>query len=412
MILDITYSNIRVFREPSVFSMEASDSLEKSENIMTAVIGDDTVNILKVGAVYGPNASGKTTLISVLYVLRAWLLNSPYNYFSDYLAPFKLDDYSEQRQSSIRIRFILGDQLLRYSVGFLQGKCVEERLEKEVDDDGRYELLFERIVPKTGLHSIRYGNRDLDAPILEVPQDKSILALFNNITVTLFSDVARYLSSIEIANSYNTVMLENMFNQVRPWLKKNGNTRRLVDFINCFDININNVKIPQKPESTQKDIKYVHSVRNIEGDVVKDSDFRSDLESSGTRVLTILGAKVMQALDEGRPLLVDELDSGFHTEVTRTIIDMFRDPEINRHNAQLIMTTHNVKLMDEHTLRKDQVWFIQKNESGQSELFSLAEFDEVDEYDNYSQWYLARRFGAIPNPNLLKIRRLFYSDHS
>ena len=384
--------------------------MEKSENIMTAVVAGDAVNILKVGAVYGPNASGKTTLISVLYALRGWLLNSPYNYFSDYLAPFKLDDYSEQRQSSICIRFVLADALLRYSVGFLQGKCVEERLEKE-DDDGAYELLFERIVSKTGLHSINYGNLDFDVPNLDVPPDKSILAVFNNFTMPLFSDVAGYLSSIEIANSYNTVMLENMFNQVRPWLKKNGNTRRLVDFINCFDININNVKIPQKPESTQRDIKYVHSVRNIQGNVVKDSDFRSDLESSGTRVLTILGAKVMQALDEGRPLLVDELDSGFHTEVTRTIIEMFRDPEINRHNAQLIMTTHNVKLMDEHTLRKDQVWFIQKNEAGQSELFSLAEFDEVDEYDNYSQWYLARRFGAIPNPNLLKIRRLFYSDH-
>lgn len=408
MILDIKYSNIRVFRNTSVFSMEASDSVEKAENIMTVECGGNEVDVLKVGAVYGPNASGKTTLISVLYALRDWLLNI--HYFSDLLAPFRLDDYSEQTPSSLSIRFIADGMLMRYTVGFLQGKCVEEMLEQE-GQDGEYKLLFERVVPKNGLHSIKYGNVDFDSIALEVPQDKSILGLFNNLSVPPFTEAAKYLTSIEIANSYNQLMLENMFNQVRPWLKKNGNTRRLVDFINCFDIIINNVKIPQKSENTHRDIKYVHSIRNREGEVVKDTDFKSDLESSGTRVLTILGAKVMQALDEGRPLFVDELDSGFHTEVTRTIIEMFRDPEINKRNAQLIMTTHNVKLMDEHTLRKDQVWFIQKNEGGQSELFSLAEFDEVDEYDNYSQWYLARRFGAIPNPNMLKIRRLFYSDN-
>lgn len=375
---------------------------------MTVDCAGDDVSILKVGAVYGPNASGKTTLISVLWALRDWLLNI--HFFSDLLAPFKLDDYSEQTPSSLSIRFITDGMSMRYTVGFMQGRCVEEKLEQE-GENSQYELLFERVVPKTGLHGIKYGNVDFEPLALEVPSDKSILGLFNNLSVTPFTEAAKYLTSIEIANSYNQLMLEKMFSQVRPWLRKNGNTRRLVDFINCFDIVINNVKIPQKSESTHRDIKYVHSIRNIAGEVVKDSDFRSELESSGTRVLTILGAKVMQALDEGRPLFVDELDSGFHTEVTRTIIEMFRDPEINKHNAQLIMTTHNVKLMDEHTLRKDQVWFIQKNDEGQSELFSLAEFDEVDEYDNYSQWYLARRFGAIPTPNMLKIRRLFYHDN-
>lgn len=409
MILDITYSNIRVFRESSVFSMEASDSNEKMENVMVADCAGEAVNVLKVGAVYGPNASGKTTIISVLYALRAWLLNIHYGYFSDLMAPFRLDDYSEHIPSSLCIRFIVADKLMRYSVSFLQGKCVEEILESE-QKEGQYQLMFKRVVPKTGLHTIKYGNMDFEALSLEVPSDKSILGLFNNLSVTPFSEASNYLTSIEIANSYNQSMLENVLNQVRPWLKKNGNSQRLVDFINCFDINVNNVKIPQKQESTQKDIKYVHAIRNKEGKVVKNSDFQSALESSGTRVLTILGAKVLQALDEGHPIFIDELDAGFHTEVTRTIIEMFRDSEINRHNAQLIMTTHNVKLMDEHTLRKDQVWFIQKNEEGQSELFSLAEFDEVEEYNNYSQWYLARRFGAIPNPSILKIRRLFYSE--
>ena len=407
MILDITYSNIRVFREPVVFSMEASDSNEKMENIMTVECDGEELQILKVGAVYGPNASGKTTLMSALYVLRNWLLNISTSYFNDFLAPFSLDNFSKNDPSSISIRFIVEKMLIRYSVSFMQGKCTNELLERETENG--MELLFKRIVTKSGKHTAEFGDIDagFNANQMEVSSDRSILAVFNNLSVTPFSQIAKYLTSIELANSYNNVMLRELFNQSRVWLKKNGNTKRLVDFINCFDINIKNLKLPQKIESTYADIKFVHPIKDRDGNVVQDSDFRAALESGGTMVLTILGAKVLQALDEGKPLFVDELDSGFHTEVTRTIIEMFKDPQINRHNAQLILTTHNVKLMDEHSLRKDQVWFIQKNEDGQSELFSLAEFDKVGEYDNFSQWYLARRFGAVPNPNLLVIRRLF-----
>ena len=411
MILDISYSNVRVFRDQAAFSMEASEAQEKSENIIYTDLDGETVRTLKVGAIYGPNSSGKTTLIYVIFMLRDWVLNNPCDYLSDIIAPFALDDSSTEKPSIISIRFISGGRLLNYTVGFSKGKCCQETLIEE--HNNKNDLLFKRIVTKFGPHGIEYGHSiGNEVPAMEVAPDKSILAIFNNLTLPSISAAANYIASIEIANSYNRTMMKILLNQIRPWLNKNGNKRRLVEFENCFDINIKDIKIPQKPESTPYDIKYVHTKIEKGQNKTRDIEFRAELESSGTQVLTLLGAKVLQALDEGRVLMVDEFDSGFHTEVTRTVIEMFRDPVINNKGAQLILTTHNVSLMDENVLRKDQIWFIEKNQEGLSELFSLAEFDEVTEQTNFSEWYLAKRFGAVPHPDMLALRFLFSHEDS
>ena len=409
MILDITYSNIRVFRDKVIFSMEASGSIEKGANVMKTDVWNKHARILKVGAIYGPNAAGKTTLIYIIYVLKNWLNNIPYAFFKDVITPFKLDDSCSDKPSTISIRFITSNKIMCYSVSFLKGVCVSESLEHEKEHEKI--LIFKRLASNTGKHSVIYGKFPAKQalPSFEVDATRSILSLFNTISLYPISNAANYLTSIEIANSYNSNMMKELFLQIRPWLNKPGNRSRLVNFENCFDINLFDIKIPQKEDSLPIDIKYIHSVTNKQGDIKK-AEFKSVLESSGTRVLTILGAKILQALDEGKPLFVDEFDSGFHTEITKIVIEMFRDTSINKKGAQLILTTHNVDLMDEHILRKDQIWFIEKNKEGVSELFSLAEFEDVGEMTDFSEWYLAKRFGAIPSPNMLMIRKLFDCD--
>lgn len=409
MIVDITYKNIRVFRDDTVFSMEAGEAHEKGGNVIRTEAGGEIVRTLKVGAVYGPNSSGKTTIVSVIYFLRGWILNISYDYFSDVIAPFALDENKLSLPSVIRLRFIAGGRLLSYKVGFLKGKCCEETLCEE--RDGNQEIIFLRSVRASGIHKVEFGDAIAqEAPELEVTPDKSILGLFNSLRLPIVSEAAKYIATLGITNSYNSNMMQVLFNEVRPWINKNGNRRRLVEFENCFDINLKDIKIPQKPESSNSDIKFVHTRTKDNGTEQKDIEFRAYLESSGTRVLTLLGAKVLQTLDEGGVLMVDEFDSGFHTEVTRTVIEMFRDPVINSKGAQLILTTHNVTLMDEKVFRKDQIWFIEKNAQGASELYSLAEFEDVTEDTRFSEWYLAKRFGAFPHPDMVKLRSLFAGE--
>ena len=79
------------------------------------------------------------------------------------------------------------------------------------------------------------------------------------------------------------------------------------------------------------------------------------------------------------------------------IIDLFTNPRINRKNAQLIITSHDINLMNEDKLRRDQVWITSKNEKGESELYSLADFEGVRENTPFAKWYMANKFGGLPN---------------
>jgi AAA15 family ATPase/GTPase len=95
-------------------------------------------------------------------------------------------------------------------------------------------------------------------------------------------------------------------------------------------------------------------------------------------------------------LFIDELDVKLHPLVVKYLLDLFNNPETNPNNAQLIFTTHNTYLLDKRFLRRDQIWFAQKDKYGSSEIYSLAEFEEVRKDASYSRDYLLGRYGAVP----------------
>lgn len=98
----------------------------------------------------------------------------------------------------------------------------------------------------------------------------------------------------------------------------------------------------------------------------------------------------MQSLESGSPLFVDEMDTGFHTYISSFILDIFRDKEINKKNAQLILTTHDINLLNEDKLRRDQIWFTEKSERGTSDLYSLSDFSGVREDTPFAKWYMGK----------------------
>ena len=131
-------------------------------------------------------------------------------------------------------------------------------------------------------------------------------------------------------------------------------------------------------------------------------------ESFGTRALFIIGCHILQALQSGSPFFVDEMDSGLHSYITQLIVDIFRNERINKKNAQLVFTTHDVNLLDQNTIRKDQVWFTEKDKFGVSEIFTLSDFDDVREDTLFAKWYLNNKFGGVPS--LQSLEKLFVED--
>ena len=121
-------------------------------------------------------------------------------------------------------------------------------------------------------------------------------------------------------------------------------------------------------------------------------------ESHGTQKFFYLSGPILNALQNGLALVIDELDSRLHTNLIIKIISLFNDPQINTRNAQLIFNSHDTRVLSIKKFRRDQIWFIEKNRYGASKLYSLADFNsnEIRKNAVYEDKYLEGRFGAVP----------------
>ena len=235
--------------------------------------------------------------------------------------------------------------------------------------------------------------------------NKLILSKFlYDIPFDLITPAAKYLANIHIANGYHSRMINQLWDEFRDWLAEDESRRnKLMKLLAFADLGIKAFKIDVKETSLQKVLLTHESYRGAQR--VEDIDFSFDNESYGTRQLFILGGKILQSLESGSPLFVDEMDTGFHSYISSFILDIFRDKEINKKNAQLILTTHDINLLNEDKLRRDQIWFTEKSERGTSDLYSLSDFSGVREDTPFAKWYMANKFGAVPS--IKPLQKLF-----
>ena len=145
-----------------------------------------------------------------------------------------------------------------------------------------------------------------------------------------------------------------------------------------------------------KETYTTHHVYDKEGKVVGQTRFRADrYESNGTNKIISLSGPLFDTLLHGNVLFVDELDAKLHPMLTRAIVRLFMDKETNPKGAQLVFTTHDTHLLDKDYLRRDQVWFTEKDATEASDLYSLLEFKERNDR-NFAKNYIEGRYGAIP----------------
>jgi hypothetical protein len=146
----------------------------------------------------------------------------------------------------------------------------------------------------------------------------------------------------------------------------------------------------------QSRISFAHKKFDKNNKRINDILFDFSAESHGTRKTFILSVLLAKVIIEGGLLIIDELDEALHPIVCRFILHCFNTKEINPRNSQLLFTTHDISLLDKEFLRRDQIWFVDKNRFGISELFSLNDLGERTDISNYAKRYLEGRYGAIP----------------
>lgn len=156
-----------------------------------------------------------------------------------------------------------------------------------------------------------------------------------------------------------------------------------------------NGQLIQPQEQTEVEVLATHKVKGTDNSI-KECKLALAEESQGTQILFSFGSLVKNAFDNGRVLVIDEIDKSLHTFLVKQLINMFRNPEFNKNGAQLIVTSHDTSLLSLDTFRRDQVYFVEKNnENAESCIYSLDEYP-VRKTENIEKGYLAGRYGAVP----------------
>ena len=400
MILEFSVKNFLSFKEKVTFSMIANSNKELNDNYVE--IGGNKV--LKSAAVYGANASGKSNLFKILTLVVLMLRSSNSVDINAKLPliPFKLDKGSVNKPSEFEIKFILDET--RYVYGFIadKDKIYDEYL--YYYPNGRETKIFDR----TNINEYSYTQKD-EKILREIEtknaQNKFFLATATNWNFDKTKAAYNFLTN-GIGTCNNLEILKNMaykMYETNPDYLKDF----AIDFLQKADFNIEDYQIsqidvpgefltaipefitktlPDKPKAYQVLFKHKNS----------DNYLSIDEESLGTQIIFAFIPFLADSLKNKKVLIIDELDKSLHSFLVQYIVEIFNDAEINKNGSQLIFNTHDTNLLDLNILRRDQIWFTEKNsETGESDLYSLSDFS-VRKQENVEKGYMLGRYGAVP----------------
>lgn len=410
MILNLEFKNYRSFKGSCSFTTEPTSSKAKANNLCEVETkAEGSKKALKISLIFGANASGKTNLIKFLYGFRRWVLNMDNRVGEDIVLyqPFRFDSETTNVPIEFSLEFIAQKIRYKYEVSFTKTQIESESLISY--PNGKQTQLYERTLLPDDKESdtIKLGASLAAYKPFNVFKNQLLLSKFLKDTpCEPITNAAKYLADMVISNGFHEDTILGEDKEMLRWLYSHpDNKKMLVEFLAFADTGVADFQLEKR--SGNVEVTSLHGLyKDGEGIGKTDLPFRE--ESFGTRALFIIGCHILQALQSGSPFFIDEMDSGLHSYVTQLIVDIFRNERINKKNAQLIFTTHDVNLLDQNTIRKDQVWFTEKDEYGVSEIFTLSDFDDVREDTLFAKWYLNNKFGGVPS--LQSLEKLFVEN--
>ena len=392
MIVQFSIENYLSFKSENTLSMVATPLREDktlSENVVVP-IGDTDVTILKSALILGPNASGKSNLIKAFDFFKTFIINSFKNIQAGEeidVENFRLDALACKEPTTMELIFIAGDNQFRYGFTVSRSSVENEWLCRKACRKRAKEVeLFRKEDEKIQVHPSMSLIQDIvnrkmvraNALIL------SAAAQFNDSTAV---EIIHWLDDTAVISCSEED--ENWKDALRHF--DDADVReRIVAFSKYADLGIEDI------QKSGDRVTSSHNQYDSEGNVVQTVSFPFlDNESEGTIKYFSLAFPIINALDHGKHLIVDEMDSKLHPLLSERVISLFNSKETNPLGAQLIFTAHDSNLLSSGAFRRDQVWFTQKDRLGASELYSLSEY-KVRGNAAFEKGYLAGKYGATP----------------
>jgi AAA15 family ATPase/GTPase len=417
MLLEFTVGNFLSFRDKKTISFNAT---AVKEYVDTNLIHTERHTLLKGGVIYGANSSGKSNLIKAMSTMRRLVLQAFERSSTSELevTPFLLQVENEGQPSFFEVLFLIND--IRYRYGF------------EVDNDSvKAEWLFEAkknaekplfIRENDGIEVMKGFNegKELEERTRDNALFLAVVDQFNGKTAK--SIMAWFNNFVTISG-----LSHETYTGITFSLLDNDKTNHLLqDFYNTADLGFDKVKLIKKefdatrlpkdmPESIMQELRTklqgkmmvnartLHKKYDAQNKVIGSVEFDMDSqESSGTNKVFNISGPVFDVLNDGGVLVIDELDASLHPLLTLAITKLFNSKEHNLKDAQLIFATHDTNLLSYGNYRRDQIYFVEKDQFGASDLYSLVEYKEegaikaIRKDRSFEKDYIQGRYGAIP----------------
>ena len=413
MLIEFSVANFHSIRDRQTLSMVASASKDRRDSHTIATGQSGIPALLPSVAIYGANAAGKSNIIRAIAFMRHFVVSSAKGQEGEEIetVPFEFDECSSSLPSEFEAIFIADG--VRYQYGFA---VTARRVTRE------YLVAYPTRSPQTWIDRT-YKEAEDKYYWTGGGGLKGTKALWQGST----RDNALLLST---AVQLNSEQLKPVFSWFQNKIRAGGGDispffsatccrdkekkAQILDFLRAADLGISDIeledieydptahKLPSTmPDAAAKEfkkslegqkftvIRFVHEVSG--GRYSLDENFESD----GTKKLFRLSGPWLDVFNRGLIVVLDELHNSLHPKIVRFLVNLFHNPEINKNGAQLVMTTHDTTIMDAEVFRRDQIWFVEKDEKKSTKLYSLLEF-HPRKTESLEKWYLQGRYGAIP----------------
>ena len=417
MLLQFGVENFRSYKDLALLSMEASSDKELPDNVVV----EEGLRILKVATVFGANASGKSNLFYALSTAIMAIRSSNTMQVGQPITgivPYMFDDESKSKPS--KFEFVFVQRGIKYVYGFAATVAEVKQEYLYAYKTSRPTTIFERDESKEEVYrfTIPSIKSELEPISKRNTKNKLFLATATEWNSKETKEAFEFFTSG--INTYDP-QFELLLPQVGPMIENDEDLSTQIfirNLLKAADINVNDFMIEAKEQPLEeviaglppqiraailattsdsgKNITYtINTVHEVDG---KNYFLSIGDESEGTRNLFVMSPLFKRAFEKtGEVICIDEFDKSLHPALVQYLIDLFNDKEVNICNAQLIISTHTESLLSQEHMRRDQFYFVDKNQrTGVSELYSLDEFSPRKRED-IRKAYLLGRYGAIPN---------------
>lgn len=411
MLVEFRVKNFLSFQGEQVLSLVASENKEHKDTHTFNPTNSNNLSLLKSVSVYGANASGKSNLIKAVNAMRGIVRRSfsMHKYINRHITPFLLGD-SNSNPTEFEVTFFVDDVRYQYGFSITKERIVEEWLISYCKNKKPQEL-FSRIYNKKSGDYKWIDN-------LDGTEEAKKLWRESTRDDALFLSVAMRFNNKQLGVVYNWFDAKLKICNIGGWsdstevttsiCRENETTKqKIVNFFKIADFDIEDIQIkeiefavnniPTKLEKQNR--KILNSVKRVNigfHHLMQDGRnvvFNMADESDGTQRFFQFIGPILDSLNKGNILFIDELHTHFHPLMTKFLIELFYS-ELNTKNAQLIFTTHETSLLKKEIFRKDQIYFCEKLNKA-THIYSLNDF-KISKNDDMEQSYLRGEYGAVP----------------